>query len=1019
MDTTTMPNICETKLSTKINVNKRSKFANYIRNTSSNFLFENHRCKYYTEQDLSETIKRSNFKTAVLNMNIRSLNLHCENLTAMLQNLGNKFDFITLSEIGAGNIDIGAASLVDRYNIAYKIPEKNKFGGSCILIKKEISYSLRYDLSLKCDDVEDIWIESHDSHQPIIIGSIYRHPGRDINNFTHSFENVLSKLQKENGTVFIGGDFNIDGLKVDNNSKTRDYYNTVLSHNFLPTITLPTRITDTTATVIDNILMKLDNRTINDNIESGNIYTDITDHLPNFVIIKVNDNKLNAKNIITDRPLVRLQGQENINRFKQLLSREKFNDVYDEKDPDVILDMIYKKLKQAYNISFPLVKLSRKKMKDKKWITKGIRKSINKKSNLYKKYLNYPNETNRNIYTRYKNVLTNVIRKAKEMYYKQIIDEQKKDLRSLWKIANPLTNPKKVKSKKNINKIIQNGTTITNEKEIADSLNDHFTNIGNRLIQKHNYNDNKLFQNYLKSSSDRSMYMFPTNKMEIAKIVAAFKIKKAPGDDELTNKIIKACFDLIPLEHLCNQTIKTGKYPDALKVGKVIPIHKGNSPDDPNNYRPITLLSGINKIMEKVIHDRMYKFLENNNLIFKYQFGFRRNYSTSLALINVVEEIRQAIDEKKITLGIFLDLSKAFDLVNHDILLTKLEKIGIRGLPNSLIKSYLNARQQYVKINKSISKLQNVTLGVPQGSVLGPLLFLIYVNDLPKATTCNIKMFADDTSIFINGKDADKLKEQAEICLNDITKWFHANKLIVNNDKTNYVVFSKKCIPEELDKLKFTNITITRKNNTKYLGMILDSKLTFNEHIKQMSKSLIKIISAFNVLKNKIPNNLKLQLYYAYFHSKINYAIEIYGAAANKYINKIDILQHRAIKILFKLDFMTPTAYLLKTYRILSLKDHYKINVAKFVYNKKTASRVPIFLENYFCELNLSNYPNTRNKDKMKLPQIRTEQGKSMIKYQGACVWNELISKNRHFTLGEYSKKCFIKTIKNIMIEEY
>jgi len=765
-----------------------------------------------------------------------------------------------------------------------------------------------------------------------------------------------------------------------------DHYNTILSQNYLPAITFPTRITDTSATIIDNILVKLDNKTINDEIESGNIYNDITDHLPNVIMIKSSEKQYDKE---TKRPLIRLQGPKNIAKFKEYLSKANFETLYEMKDPNSVLDIIYREYNEAFERAFPLVQLSRKRMKDKKWITPGIRKSINRKSYLYRSFLREPTDTNKENYRKYRNILTNVMRKAQEMYYRCLINDKKKNLKALWEIFSPIINPQKSKTKKDITKINYGETTLTNSKYISNALNDHFVNIGSKLLGNRSpKSGRKSFEHYLTTSSENSIYLFPTSKKELNKIVTGLKIKKSPGDDLITNKLLKLCTNLLPLEYLCNLILKTGKFPELLKIGKVIPIHKGKDTEDPNNYRPITLLNGINKIIEKIIYNRIYTFLEKKSVFHNYQFGFRNNHSTTLALINTIEAIRQSMENRDFTLGIFLDLTKAFDLVNHEILKHKLYRYGIRGPAATLIKSYLENRKQYVQIGQYKSKLKDVKMGVPQGSVLAPLFFLVYINDLKESTKEKLHMYADDTSIFISGKDPQKLQEDANQCLEHIMSWFDANNLIINETKTNYIVFSGgKQIPSSLNEIMINGKKITRSDTVKYLGVVLDSKLKFDQHITHVCKGLVKVISAFKMLKYKVPNECKIQLYNAYCHSKINYGIEIYGTAANKYINRVEVLQKRALKTLFHLDPLTSSIVLRKKYKVMAIKDHLKLNLAKFIYKCKT-QEVPNIFFGYFQSVSGSDYPNTRNRGKLQLPKVRTEQAKKMIKYTGACVWN-------------------------------
>ena len=263
-------------------------------------------------------------------------------------------------------------------------------------------------------------------------------------------------------------------------------------------------------------------------------------------------------------------------------------------------------------------------------------------------------------------------------------------------------------------------------------------------------------------------------------------------------------------------------------MAKVIPIFKKGDPTSVNNYRPISILSPINKIFEKIIYSRLINFVDKNQLLYKYQYGFRKNHSTEHALIELVDQIRLNMDKKKMTCGIFIDLSKAFDTVNHDILLSKLENYGIRGNALDLLKSYLSDRKQYTQIGKCKSPVRSVDCGVPQGSVLGPLLFLLYINDLPACCPLGkVRIFADDTTIFFHSDNIDDIIRTSRIIMTQLSSWFTANKLTLNADKSSFTLFrsAKKIIQNIPDQIEFDGKQLKRTPHIKFLGILLEEKL--------------------------------------------------------------------------------------------------------------------------------------------------------------------------------------------------
>ena len=377
---------------------------------------------------------------------------------------------------------------------------------------------------------------------------------------------------------------------------------------------------------------------------------------------------------------------------------------------------------------------------------------------------------------------------------------------------------------------------------------------------------------------------------------------KSTGPQSIPIKLLKLIPDLIiiPLCKIICMSFTTGKYPDALKICKTIPIHKGGSTVELNNYRPISLLSIFDKIIEKIMHKRLYNFLGEHNILFDNKFGFRKNNSTSLALIQITEKIKESIDNRKYGCGIFIDIRKAFDTVNHSILLRKLEHYGIRDIALQWFKSYLDNRKQYVYINDEASQLKDVTCGVPQGSVLGPLLFLIYINDLPNISkVLQFFLFADDTNIYYEAESPDKLEQVINKELKKLDTWLVVNRLSLNIDKTNFIVFHPYNKPmKHLVTLKFHKKAILEKSSIKYLGVMIDSNLTWHSHIENISKKMSRAIGLLYKIRPFVNIKIMKTLYYALVYPHILYAIEVWGSAGITILNRLLVLQKRIVRLL-------------------------------------------------------------------------------------------------------------------------
>ena len=355
------------------------------------------------------------------------------------------------------------------------------------------------------------------------------------------------------------------------------------------------------------------------------------------------------------------------------------------------------------------------------------------------------------------------------------------------------------------------------------------------------------------------------------------------------------------LTKIFNLAINTGIYPDNLKIAKVIPIFKKGDQTSVNNYRPISILSPINKIFEKILYSRLMSYINKSNILYKYQFGFRKNHSTEHALIELVDQIKLNMSGNQMTCGIFIDLSKAFDTVNHQILIDKLEHYGIRGKALDIFRSYLSNRKQYVHIGNSKSKLLPISCGVPQGSVLGPLFFLIFINDLYKCCPDGkVRLFADDTTIFFYKNNINDIISTGKNIMTELTSWLMANKLTLNADKSSFTIFksNKRVIPNMPDHIEFLDKKIQRASHNKFLGIILDENLTWSNHIAELTNKLKRLFHIFYNIRDYLSKENIKNIYYALVYSRIKYGISVYGQACASKMKRIQTLQNQLLKVL-------------------------------------------------------------------------------------------------------------------------
>ena len=388
---------------------------------------------------------------------------------------------------------------------------------------------------------------------------------------------------------------------------------------------------------------------------------------------------------------------------------------------------------------------------------------------------------------------------------------------------------------------------------IANKVCDYFTNIGPRLANQLPQTEASPMS-FLKNKVPESIFIAPVTENEVKQISMSFKAGKAVGFDGIDMSDIKPNIEFLagPLSYLINLSISSGTVPDCIKLAKVIPIFKSDCHLEFNNYRPISILPSFSKFFEKIMFNRLVAFLNKQNVFYEHQYGFTPSYSTTLAMIHLVEQISSSIDNKEICAGIFLDLSKAFDTVNHKILLNKLEHYGIRGIALDWVKSYLNDRKQYVEVNNVASAQKTVKCGIPQGSILGPLLFILYVNDISNSSEIlKFILFADDTNIFYSCKDIENLENTLNTELEKVSVWLIVNKLSINIKKTKYIIFKtrqKRITPHNM-LIKVNNETIEQKESIKFLGVIIDESLSWKEHINVIASKISRTIGVISRAK--------------------------------------------------------------------------------------------------------------------------------------------------------------------------
>lgn len=929
----------------------------------------------------------------ILHQNIQSLRNKVTELEILCSD--ENVSVICLTEHWLSSSELKQTVLHNYVNVS-NFCRPNGYGGSAIYINSHLTFNEIPEIKkfstikiFECCGVR-VKIESNE----FFIICIYSTPDSDIKEFLNQLNQCLNYLfnKFKSKYLVLCGDFNVDYL---NNSKYRYELDDILK-SFSLTVTneQPTRISLTSAKCIDYMCTNLEPEQYSFSL----VVSGFSDHFGQ--VLKITNNT-EPDNILYKR---RFYSESNIENFKQLLAMEKWETVYNVAATDVNMqyEIFYNILKYYINISFPLVNCHCKNIskKSKAWITPGIKKSAANIKNLF--FLYKQNLVDKNYYNNYKRIYKRIIRSAKKMHHDNILLNASNKSKTMWNIIKANSNSKQ-SNNTNISSLTINSSTITNSEIIADSFINSFTNAPESLLKNlhHSVNSSTTI-----TPNENSIFLKPVCAAEIIEIIDSLKNSNSTGPDDITTLLVKESKALIAdvYAYIINNSFQYGIFPDLLKLSKIIPVHKKGDKDQIDNYRPIALISIFAKVIEKAMLDRLLNFLNKYKLLSNNQHGFTKNKSTISALVAFIHVIYKNLDKTNEVLASFIDLSKAFDCVNHEILLRKLSLLGIRGSCYHWFESYLFGRRQYVLCNGRESEVMSSKCGVPQGSILGPALFIIFINDLDATTTSStITKYADDISLTSCSDNYLSLVKEVNQKLNHIYSYLSNNNLIMNDKKTVNMAFyasSNKCPQSAL--IKVNNKTITQTDSFKLLGITLDEYLKWDLHIDLLSSKLASICYALRQLKH-ICNSQVLKMYYhANFESVLSYGIVLWGKSP--LAERIFKLQKRAIRSMLGMDSRATCRPAFKKQNILTVPCLYIYYILCFV--KTNISD--------FTQHNHNHDYATRGNNNLQYDIHRLELYKMDPYYQGAVLYNKLSNYLKEGT----SIKCFKTKIKNYLLDK-
>uniref|UniRef100_A0A8C6MEW6 Reverse transcriptase domain-containing protein n=1 Tax=Nothobranchius furzeri TaxID=105023 RepID=A0A8C6MEW6_NOTFU len=963
----------------------------------------NDNCKYYTNDQFNSSVDLGHF--SLIHINCRSLYVSFDQINAYMKTFKHQFEVIALSETWL-NEEKGTDFDMVGYHLFYTNRGKKKGGGVALYVKSALKCKILDSMAVAVEDMmECVAVEIEmEKTRNIIVACIYRTPGSNLQCFKERCETLIDGLN-DNKSWLICGDFNIDLLNQ-RNKMTRDFMDVMSSRSLYPVITQPTRITSTCATLIDNIYTNEIEKTAN----SGLLISDISDHLPIFIIHK---NAFKKPKELDQIKHVRIRTEDAITAFCNDLLKENWSGVY-VKDVNVAYDTFLKTYKSLYNKNCPVV-VCRKKinMNVEPWLTKGLLKSCKRKNKLYRDFVRYRTKATEMKYKIYKNKLTSLIRQAKKDHYNLRLKESIGDMKRTWRILNSVIRSRSQHAR--YPDFFTNGDKILRDKaEVVNELNSFFVNIGPSLAKSLETQTNEAGKIQGGSKILQSMFLGDVSENEVLTIVRKSKNKTSTDCDGIDMMIVKKTIDYVvkPFTYICNLSVQSGTFPEKMKTAKVIPIFKNGDRHKFDNYRPISVLSQFSKVLEKWFVQKLDNFIEKENLLSESQYGFRSHKSTSLALLELNEELSSAIEKKQYTVGLFIDLKKAFDTIDHSILLSKLRDYGIRGIAHDWLSSYLTNRNQFVQLDDEISDSLEITHGVPQGSVLGPKLFILYINDICDVSkVLQFILFADDTNIFCSGNDLEIIIQNMVCEMSKLKKWFNDNKLFLNWNKTKFMVFGNRKT-NDLVTLSIDGFLIDRVNEVRFLGVLLDHKLTWKSHIKYIKQKISKSIGILNKVKGFLEISTLQTLYYSFILPYLTYCIEVWGNTYKTNTNPLFLLQKKVLRILYKANPREHTNKYFVLSKIMKFKDLVNLKILLIMFKARN-NLLPTNLQRFFVLIPKND--KSRKKPEFKRIFVRTTLKQMCISIYGVKLWNNLDDELKKCTTTDQFKKMY----KDKMLKSY
>ena len=602
-------------------------------------------------------------------------------------------------------------------------------------------------------------------------------------------------------------------------------------------------------------------------------------------------------------------------------------------------------------------------------------------------------------YKQIRNKVTNMNQKLKRDFFSDKINAFEGNMKETWKTINQMINKRSKTT--HISSLEDGDKDITDSQQIADAMNQYFCNIGEKLSSKIPTRRNPLLSGDVKINQHSKIFRFKNvDEMQICTAMKRLKKSNGFGLDGISSYFLKAGMPVLAssLSAIFNNSLRQGVFPDCWKTARIAPIFKDGPENIKSNYRPISVLPTVSRLFEKVLYGQLYQYLDENKLLYLHQSGFRSLHSCVTCLLKSTNDWYTDIDRGNVNAVVFIDLKKAFDTVDHSILLEKLSLYGIRGIELEWFRSYLSGRKQCCKVNGHISNIESIRYGVSQGSCLGPLLFLIYINDLPLALdNAKVTMYADDTSISYSSKSVDEINSAINDDLSSLKLWLEGNKLSLNVTKTQAMLIGSRAKLQNISnsdvispKFVIDDEVVPMINEAKYLGIQIDKTLGWKEHINIIAAKISRGIGMLRYAKRYVPLSTVKTMYRSIVEPYLRYCCTVWGCCTEADLKRLQILQNRAARIVTNSAYDAHSLPLIKGLGWLTVKELIRFETATTVF-KSVNQLCPDYMAQMFQRQREQAMRTLRNTETdLRLPLFRTNNGQKSFAYRGATVWNSL-----------------------------